>query len=273
VKTLDEVKSQIEPIIKQQKAAQAAQSEADQILAAARNSSLEKAAAAKGLQVITTDFVARTSLLPGIGNDPQFMSMVFSQEQNAPPDEAQLHQGYAIYQVTAIKPPSTPTFEEARSRVEQEFKNERAAQLLTQKTQELADRAKADHDLKKAAKDLGAQFKTSDFVLPDGQVPEIGSMTGAASVAFTLKPGDISGPINAGNTGAVLKILERQAPSEQDFAAKKDQIRETLLQQKQGDVFNLFLSSLRETMQKAGKIKINDKELATLTKPRNEESE
>src|SRR5438477_204379 len=82
-----------------------------------------------------------------------------------------------------------------------------------------------------------AQYKTSDLVLPDGQVPDIGSMTGAASVAFTLKPGEISGPINAGNTGAVLTVIDRQAPTEQDYAAKKDQIRDSLMQQKQTEVF------------------------------------
>jgi peptidyl-prolyl cis-trans isomerase D len=273
VKSLDEVKSQIEPLIKQQKAGQAAQHLAEQILADARSTSLEKAAAAKDLQVIPTDFVDRNSLLPGIGSDPQFMSAVFSQNQNAPPDQAQLHQGYAIYQVTAIKPPSTPTFEEAHARVEEEFKNERAAQLLNQKTQELADRAKADHDLKKAAKELGAEYKTSDFVLPDGQVPDIGSMAGGVSVAFTLKAGDISGPINTENAGTVLTVVDRQVPTDQDYAAKKDQIRDSLLQQKQTEVFMLFLGSLRDSMQKAGKIKINEKELANLTRARTEENE
>ncbi len=273
VKTLDEVQSQIEPLIKQQKAAQAAQHEAEQLVSDARSNSLEKAAAAKGLQVITTDFVSRNNLLPGIGSDPQFMTAAFGQNQNAPPDEVQLHQGFAIYQVTAVKPPSTPTFEEIRSRVEQEFKNERATQLLTQKTQELSDRAKADHDLKKAAKELGAELKTSDFVLPDGQVPDLGSMSGAASVAFTLKPGDISGPIDSGNTGAVLSVTDRQAPTDQDYAAKKDQIRDSLLQNKQGEVFGLFLGNLRETMEKSGKVKINQQELQALTKARTEESE
>ncbi|HJT68960.1 MAG TPA: peptidyl-prolyl cis-trans isomerase [Terriglobales bacterium] len=273
VKSLDEVKAQIEPLIKQQKAGQAAQQKAERMLSDARGGSLDQAAKANGLQVITTDFVDRNSVLPGIGSDPQFMSAVFSQNQGASPDEAQTHGGYAIYQVTAIKPPSTPTFEEARSRVEQEFKNERASQMLSQKTQELSDRAKADHDLKKAAKELGAQYKTSDLVLPDGQVPDIGSMSGGASVAFTLKPDEISGPINSGDTGAVLTVVDRQAPSDQDYAAKKDQIRETLVQQKQAEVFELFLGSLRDSMQKAGKIKINEKELATLTKARSEESE
>ena len=174
---------------------------------------------------------------------------------------------------SAVKPPSTPTFEEIRSRVEQEFKNERAAQLLTQKTQELADRVKASRDLKKTAKELGAEYKTSDFVLPDGQVPDIGSMGGPAAVAFTLKPGEISGPIDTGNTGAVLSVVDRQAPTDQDYAVKKDQIRDSLMQAKQNEVFGLYLGSLRETMEKSGKVKINQAELQTLTKQRTEESE
>ena len=273
VKSLDDVKAQIEPLIKQQKAAQASQQEVEQLLSNARTTSLEKAAAAKGLQVISTDFVDSKAALPGIGNDPQFMSTVFAQNQNAQPDQAQIHQGYAIYQVTAVKPPSTPTFEEIRGRVEQEFKNERSTQLLSQKTRELSDRAKADHDLKKAAKEVGAEYKTSDFVLPDGQVPDVGSMTGSAAVAFTLKPGEISGPIDTGNNGVVLSVTDRQAPTDQEYAAKKDQIHDATLQQHQGEVFNLFLGSLRESMQKAGKIKVNEKEMAALTKTRTEESE
>jgi peptidyl-prolyl cis-trans isomerase D len=269
VRSLDEVKSQIEPLIKQQKASQAAQSESDQLLSETKSGGLEKAAAAKGLQVITTDFVTSKDALPGIGTDQQFTTAAFSQPANAPPEEVPLHSGYAIYQVTAVKPPATPTFEEIRPRVESEFKNERAAQDLQQKTQELSDRAKAEHDLKKAAKELNAQYKTSDFVLPDAQVPDIGSMNGPAAVAFTLKPGDVSGPVNSGNIGAVLSVVDRQAPTEQDFAAKKDQIREGLLQQKQSEVFGLFLSDLRESMEKSGKIKINQKELDALTKPKN----
>ena len=275
VKSLDEVKAQVEPLIKQNKAAQAAQRESDQVLSDSRaqGSSLEKSAAAHGLQVITTDFVTSKDVLPGIGSDPQFMTSAFAQTPNAPPDEAQIHQGYVIYQVTAMKPPSTPTFEEIRGRVEQEFKNERAAQLLSQKTQELADRAKVDHDLKKAAKESSAAFKTSDFVLPDAQVPDVGSMGGPAAVAFTLKPGEISGPLDTGNTGVVLSVVEKQAPTEQDFAAKKDQIRDNLMQEKQNEFFALFIENLREQMEKSGKVKINQKELQALTTPRSPEGE
>ena len=274
VKSLDEVKPEIEPQIKQQKASQAAQNLADQLLSDARSSNgFDKAAAAKGLQLVSTDFVTSRDTLPGIGNDQQFTTAAFSQSVNAPPDEVPLHQGYAIYQVTAVKPPATPTFEEIKGRVEEEFKNERAAQDLQQKTQELSDRAKSGHDLKKAAKELGATYKTSDFVLPDAQVPDIGAMSGGASVAFTLKPGEISGPINNGNVGAVLSVVDRQAPADAEFIAKKDQIREALVQQKQQEAFGLFLADLRESMEKSGKIKMNQKQLEALTKPRGPETE
>src|SRR6202171_5863858 len=171
VKTLDEVKDQIEGSIRQQKAAQAAANQVNAVLGQARSAGLEKAAAAKGINVVNTDFVSRTDTLPGIGGSPQFMNAVFSQAEKAPPDQVQLPQGYAVFEVVAIKPPATPTFDEIRSRVESEFKNERVAALLSQKTQELADRAKAEHDLKRAAKEAGGVMKTSEFVLPDGQVP------------------------------------------------------------------------------------------------------
>src|SRR5205085_5585197 len=230
VKSLDEVKPQIEAVLRQQKAARAAEGEANAFVTQARTSGLDKAASGKGLQVTTTDFVSRTDSLPGIGNAPHFMEAAFAQTAKSAPDMIQVPQGFVIYQVLDIKPPATPTFEEIRSRVEEEFKNQRATELLGQKTQELADRAKAEHDLKKVAKELGATVKTSDLVDPNGQVPDIGSMTGPASAAFSLKQGEISGPINSGSNGAVLQVLEKQQPSDTDFAVKKDEVRDALLQ-------------------------------------------
>ncbi len=266
VKSLDEVKDQITSAIRQQQGTQAADTEARAIVAQARSSSLSQAAAAKGLQVVTTDFVGRTDSLPGIGSAPQFMDTVFNENVKAPADEAQIPQGFVVFQVLDDKPPASPTFEQIRARVETDFKDQRATALLQQKTQELADRAKSEHDLKKAAKALGAQVKNSDFVLPGGQVPELGSLTGPAAVAFSLQPGQISGPIDNGNVGAVLSILQRQEPTTQEFAAKKDETRQALLENKQSEIFNVFVSNLRDQMEKSGAIKINQNEYKSLTR-------
>jgi peptidyl-prolyl cis-trans isomerase D len=266
LKTLDEVKAEIEPILKQQKTHAIAQKQADDLLQQAKTQGLDAAAAAKGVPVVTSDFFSRKDVVPGVGPAPQLMDAVFTAEQKSPPAMAATSQGFAVFQLLDVKPPSTPTFDEIRTKLEEQFKNERASTLLSQKTQELSDRAKSEHDLKKAAKELGATIETSDFVLPDGQVPDIGSMTGQASVAFSMKPGDISGPISTGANGVVLSLLEVQAPTDADFTAKRDQIHDTLLQGKQQEIFELFVVNLRDQMQKSGKIKINQDELKTLTR-------
>jgi peptidyl-prolyl cis-trans isomerase D len=266
VKPLDEVKSEFEPGLKHQKAAQIAQQEAEALLRDARTQSLDAAAAKHNVPVITSDFFARRDMLPGLGPSPQFMDAAFSARENAPPDIASASQGSVVFQLLGIKPPATPTFDEIRTKVEDEFKNEQARTLLTQKAQELSDRAKQAHDLKKAAKELGATMKTSDLVLPDGQVPDVGSMSGQAAVAFTMKPGEITGPISSGNNAAVLQILENQQPSDADFASKRDQLRDGLLQQKQQERFGLFVSNVVDEMTKSGKIKRNQEELKALTR-------
>jgi peptidyl-prolyl cis-trans isomerase D len=266
MKTLDEVKDQIEPIIKQQKAQQFAQKQAEDLLQQAKKQGLDPAAAAQGVAVVTSDFFSRKDIVPGLGPSPQFMDAVFTTAEKSPPELAATSQGFAVFDLLAVKPQSTPMFEEIRSRVEEEFKNERSSILLSQKTQEVSDRAKSAHDLKKAAKELGAGLKTSELVAPDGQVPDVGSMTGQAAVAFSMKPGDISGPINSGGNGVVIAVTEVQPPSEADFAAKRDQIRDTLLQNKEQELFGLFVTNLRDQMQKSGKIKINQEEMKALTR-------
>lgn len=266
VKSLDEVKSEIEPVVKHQMVQQLAQKKADDLLKQARAQSLDAAAAAQGIPVITSDFFSRKDMLPGLGPSPQFMDAVFMEQEKSPPDEASSSQGIVVYQLLGVKPPATPTFEEVRSKIEDEFKSERSNILLQQKAQELSDRAKAEHDLKRAAKELGATLKTSDFVLPDGQVPDVGSMSGQASVAFTMKPGEISGPIGNGADACVLQVQEVQAPSDTDFATKRDQIRDQLLQEKQRERFELFVGNIVDEMTKSGKIKRNDEELKALTR-------
>jgi peptidyl-prolyl cis-trans isomerase D len=265
MKTLDEVKAEIEPIVKQQKTQEIAQKQAEDLLQQAKTQGLD-AVAAKGVSVTASDFFGRSDVVPGLGPSPQLMDAVFSAAEKTPPEMAATSQGFAVFQLLAVKPPSTPTFDEIRARVEEQFKSERASLLLSQKTQELSDRAKTEHDLKKAAKELGATVKTSDFVLPDGQVPDIGSMTGPAAVAFSMKPGEISKPINSGANGVVISVVEVQAPTDADFAAKRDQIRDMLMQGKQQQIFELYVTNLRGQMEKSGKIKINQEEMKALTR-------
>ena len=263
LKPLDEVKGDIEPVLKQQVAQRQAEAQANTLLMQSRANSIEKAAHG---DAVTTDFVATTDTLPGIGVAPEIMSAVFGAKENAQPELLHTPQGYAVYQVLGVQPPSTPTYGEVRSKLEERFKNERGNELLAKKTTELGDRAKATHDLKKAARELGLTVKTSDFVLPTAQVPDVGSMANEQIAGlFSGKEGDIVGPAQAGQNGAVLQLVSKEEPTAADLAAKKDEIREGLLQNKRDELFGLYVANLRQQLEKSGKIVVNPSELKALT--------
>ncbi|MDP9264078.1 MAG: peptidyl-prolyl cis-trans isomerase [Acidobacteriota bacterium] len=268
LRSLDEVKGEIEPTVAQEKAGRAAEALSRTLESEGRTLGLEKAAAKHGLPVVTTDYFGRGDSLPGVGTAPEFMETVFAAQKGAPPALARVEQGYALVELADVRPPATPTFEAIRSNVAGDFKQERVSSLLFTRTQELADRAHAEHDLARAARELGAKLETSELVAPEGQVPDIGQMTGQAAVAFTLKPGEISGPIRAGSNGVVLSVTERHEPSLADFEQSKDQIRERLLATRRADLLEVFIESLRERMKKDGRLKINQKEMDLITRSR-----
>ena len=265
VKPLSEVKDSIESTLKQQKVATVLDQMANTAQADAKTEGMDKAAAKYGTQAIETNPVGRADSLPGIGPSNELMGAVFTLDQKSGIQSLRIPQGDVVFQVEKIVPPRTPDFEEIKDRVAGDFKSERANTLLTQKTTELSDRAKSEHDLHKAAKELGATVKTSDLVGRGGQVPDIGSMNGPSNVAFTMKPGDISGPLNTGRMGSVLQVVDHQEPpmTGDEFAKAKDNLRDQLIGQKRQEAFQLFMSNLADRLQKDGKVKINKDALST----------
>ena len=260
LKPIEKVKSELEPAIKAQKAAAQVNVLADAVLADANKDGLSKAAAQHGLGVVNTDYFPQTASLPGVGKSPSFMQQLFGAKVKGTAEKINLGEGFAIAEVLDAKPSSTPTFAQARAQVEQQFKSERANEMLGKKTKELSDRARSLKNLKAAAKEVGATVKTSDLVSSSSQVPDLGSMSGPASVAFTMSPGQISDPINAGGSGVVIALLQSQEPSAAEFAQQKEPLRENLLQRKRAEIMQVFAENLRNRMRQDGTIRVNDKE-------------
>src|SRR5258708_3336306 len=137
LKPLDEVKGDIDPLLKQQAAQRMAEAQANTLLTQAKANGIENAAHGSA---VTTDFVSSRDTLPGIGVAPDFMTGAFAAKEKAPPEIVHTPQGYAIYEVLAVQPPRTPSFEEIKSKAEEQFKNKQSGDLLSKKAHELADR-------------------------------------------------------------------------------------------------------------------------------------
>jgi peptidyl-prolyl cis-trans isomerase D len=263
-RTLEDVRSEIEPIVAVQKNQRAAEQLAHTFESQAKSNGLEKAAASNSLQVQESGYFTRNDSLPGVGSSPQFADAVFGMKANGAPASVPLPHGFAIVQITDVKPPATPTFEQVKDRLAVQLKQQKAQAMLTQKSQELSDKAHASHNLREAAKAVGATVKTSDLVAPDGQVPDLGQVASSAPQVFEMKPGDISQAINLGQKGVVISLLEKQQPTDAEFDGMKDRIRASLLERKRSEAEEVFIASLRARLEKEGRIIVDKKKVEAL---------
>jgi peptidyl-prolyl cis-trans isomerase D len=158
-----------------------------------------------------------------------------------------------------------PSFDEYKTHLVEDFRDQQLPQLLARKTNDLAAAAKNENDLDKAAKEFGATVKTSDLVGHDAQVPDVGQVAQTAPQIFDLNVGQISGPINTGRTGLVVKMLDKQSPSADDIAKNLEQTKQQLLAQRREEAFAVFVTSLTDKYQKEGRIRMNRKAETGLT--------
>ena len=256
-RSLEEVKPTIVSVLTRQREAQAQQAFAQQLANEAQKNGLAQTAAAHHLQVVTTDFLAQNAIIPTLADGSQMLTNAFTAKPGAAPQVASTGDGYAVFQVQDIHAAHAPTFEEYKAHILDDFREQQLPQLLTRKTNELADKAHAENDLAKAAKEVGATIKSSDLVGRDAQVPDIGQLSTAAPALFDLKVGQISQAINSGRTGVVAKLTDRQQPTAEEIEKNLDQTRDSILNQKREEMFAVFVTNLTERYQKEGRIRMN----------------
>ena len=254
VKPFAEVKASIVEQLQSQKSAAAAQSYAAQLTGEAQKNGLDKTAAAHNLHVITTDYVAKDAIIPSLADSSGLLTAAFNAPKGTAPQSASSGEGYVIFQVQDIKAAHAPDFATYKPHILDDYRSQKTPELLNAQLIKLSDLAKKLGDLHKAAAQMNLTVKSSDLVGRDAQITDIGSLTGAASVVFTMPVGGISGPINEGVNGAVLQLTDKQQPSAADIAQHFDETKQALLGQQRQEAFSVFVDSLMNRYEKAGAI-------------------
>jgi peptidyl-prolyl cis-trans isomerase D len=255
---LDEVKPTIVALLTREKEGAQEQAYAQQLATEAQKNGLAKTAEAHHLQVVTTDYVQQGAIVPGLADGSKMLTSAFAAKAHAAPGVAPTGEGFAVFQVDDVRAAHAPNFDEFKPTLMTDYRQQQLPQLLARKTSELADKARADgNDLAKAAKELGATLKSSDLVGRTGQVPDIGQLSSVAPGLFDLNTGQISNPISAARDGVVAKLVEKQQPTADEIAKNLDQTRDTLVNQRRDQMFEVFVTTLVDKYQKEGRIHMN----------------
>jgi peptidyl-prolyl cis-trans isomerase D len=259
-KSLAEVKDTIVPTLEATKTGAAEQAFANQLADEAKKNGLQKTADAHGLHVITTDYLGSKGVIASLPDSAALLTAAFGTAKGAAPQAVSTGEGYAIFQVQDVKAAHAPEFAEYKTQLLSDYRQQKAPELLNQKLIKLSDRAHQLGDLSKAAAEMSLPVQTSDLVGRDAQVPQIGALSGAASVVFTLPKGGISGPVNEGSNGAVLQVIDKQEPTAEEIASNFAATKAKLLDQQRQEAFSVFAGALMDRYEKAGAITYSKKQ-------------
>jgi len=125
VPKLDEVKSKVRDEVLKQKAIEAARQKAASISAEAKSGDLEKAAKAAGMDVKTTELIARGAPVADVGVSPALEAAAFNLPQGAVSDPIVTENGAAIVKVIERKDVAADELSKQKDSLRNEILNDR----------------------------------------------------------------------------------------------------------------------------------------------------
>ena len=140
--TLDEVKDRVRDEVLKKKAIDAARQRAAAVDAQMKSGNFEAAAKAAGLEVKTTDLIARGSPVADIGTSPAVDAAAFALPQGGVSDPIVTDNGAAIVKVVERKDPTAADLAAARETTRSELVNERRNRFYASYMTKARDRMK-----------------------------------------------------------------------------------------------------------------------------------
>ncbi len=265
--TFEEVRAQILPQIKQEKGERVAAETADRLDAAVRRNpkSVEAVAAEMKLTVIQANNHALGDDIVGIGSPPPLDQAIFALKAGETSAIVPVGKNHAVVHVDQITPLRQAELAEVRVRVENDYKTDRAAQLLKTRSDDLAAKAKSLSDLKKAAAALKLTVKPSDPMNRDSRINEVGSIPGFPESAFHVKVGEIAGPFSAPSGMLVYTVTEQQFSPEEVVKLGRPSMRNSMMEGRRNIAFELFVDQLKDRLKKEGRLTVNEAALKRFT--------
>jgi peptidyl-prolyl cis-trans isomerase D len=267
-KSFEEVRSSIVPVVAEEKAAEQANNVSAQMASAVRQSnrqSLDDLAKKFNLQLGETPVVSVTEPLSDLGNTPELHQALFQLRPGELSQPLQLPQGFVILTPKDVQPAHQGTLAEVHDRVLADYQQEKSIELARTKADDLAKRVQGGQPFDQAAKALDLSLVTSEPFARTGSVQNLGAAKLLES-AFGMKIGQVSSATQISGNWLVYRVTTHDAPNPEDLAKQADQIKQQLLQGKQGAAFEAFRLALEDRLKQEGKLVINADVLKRLTR-------
>jgi peptidyl-prolyl cis-trans isomerase D len=213
-----------------------------------------------------TPYIKPQDDVPGIGSSQQFEQAIESlNNANDIGNATGVKDGFAIPMLVDKKDPRIPDFDEVKSKIVETIKKQKATEQVEQKAKDLVASVSSADGLKAAGEKDGLTADSQAAYKLGSSLGSAGSSTALDDAIFGLKNGEVSkSPIKVDNNWVIVGVTKRTEADLAEFAKQRDSLRQSMLSERQGQVFEDYVAGVQERMKREGKIKIYENVLATL---------
>lgn len=208
-----------------------------------------------GLAVREVGPLAKGDPVEGLGRVAEVEEAVFQLAVGGTSEFLETPQGYAIVRVLDRQEAHTPPLAAIRDEVSAALKRKKAAEQALEKARSLAQALARGEDPKALARREGVAAGETPFFSRSEPLPDRALAQAVGRAAFGLVVGGISEPVQDGPGVYVVKVLERQAPAPEGFAAARKELTRQLLEAKRAQAWQGWVQALRAQ----AKITINER--------------
>ena len=213
-----------------------------------------------------TPFVKPGDDVPQIGANQQFEQAI--EALNNPNDVGEatgVKNGFAVPMLVEKKEPRIPDFDEVKTKIADEIKSQHAKDQLEQKAKDLAASLTSADGLKAAGEKEGYDAGTEESFKLGSSLGKAGSSTALDDLIYGLRPGEFSKtPIKVEDKWVIVGVTKRYDADMGGLAAQRDTLKQSMVSERQDQVFDDYVAGVQQRMKKDGSIKIYNDVLAQL---------
>src|ERR1051325_5106485 len=213
-----------------------------------------------------TPFVKPGDDVPDIGSNQQFEQSVEAlNNPNDVGDVTGIKGGFAVPILVEKREPRIPDFDEVKSKVSEAIKQQRAKEQLEQKAKDLAASISSPDALKAAGEKEGFDSGREESFKLGSSLGKAGISTQLDDLIYNMKAGEGSKtPIKGEYKGVIVGLSKRTDADMTGLFAQRDTLKQSMMSERQDQVFEDYIAGGQQKMKRDGKIKIYDKVLAQL---------